>query len=73
MIINLKEFPAIIEGKDPDIIWFDGGNYFGLVDRGDSVAIYRWDGIAEAWIERFTYDKVVIPEKMAINIDPEGF
>ena len=73
MIINLKEFPTTIEGKEPDVIWFDGGYYVGIVDRGDSFAMYKWDGIADVWIERFTFDKVRLPEKIGINIDPEGF
>lgn len=73
MIINLKSFPDTIEGKQPDIIWFDGGYYIGIVDRVDSVAMYKWDGFTDVWIERFTFDKVELPEKIAINIDPKGF
>lgn len=58
MLININSYPDLIEGKKPDLIWFDGGYYMAVVDRGDSVALYRWDGIADVWIERDTFDKV---------------
>lgn len=73
MKIYLNEYPETIEGKEPCCIWFDGGRYFGLVDRGESYALYTWDGMADAWITRDTYDKAIIKEKIVINIDPDGF
>lgn len=51
-------FPEVIEGKDPDLIWRDGGMYVGVINRGDTIAMYTWDGIAESWITRNVFDRV---------------
>ena len=51
-------FPEIIEGKDPDLIWLDGGTYVGVINRGDTIVMYTWDGIAESWITRNVFDRV---------------
>lgn len=53
-------FPAIPEGE-PNMVWsIGGGGYSALVDKGNYVKIYFWDGIALGWIRCDVYEKVAI-------------
>jgi hypothetical protein len=63
MIINLKKFPKTIEDIDPILVYFDG-YYVAIIDRGTTLAVYKWDGISEVWNTRDVFDKVLLESSL---------